>query len=107
VLTEEVKFDYVIRFRGNITVTSAAGETRTAAAFVDPADALAARRLGDGRPLSGGNRAVRAGQGDETGLVSGRQQHQRDFAGFDEPRDRLWLLNVFAIALLTLVFCRR
>jgi hypothetical protein len=24
---------------------------------------------------------VRAGQGDETGLVSGRQQHQRDFAG--------------------------
>jgi hypothetical protein len=75
----------------------------------------------------------RAGQGDETGLVSGRQQHQRDFAGFDEPlwqarwgiecglrdtkdprfgmglgsirvstperRDRLWLLNAFAIAL--------
>jgi Transposase DDE domain len=36
VLTEELKFDYVIRFRGNITVTSAAGETRTAAAFVGP-----------------------------------------------------------------------
>ena len=33
-LTEELKFDYVIRFRGNITVTSAAGELRTAAAFV-------------------------------------------------------------------------
>jgi hypothetical protein len=33
-LTEELNFDYVIRFRGNITVTSAAGETRTAAAFV-------------------------------------------------------------------------
>jgi hypothetical protein len=36
VLTEELKFDYVIRFRGNITVTSAAGDTRTAAAFVGP-----------------------------------------------------------------------
>ncbi len=35
-LTEELKFDYVIRFRGNITVTGAAGETRTAAAFVGP-----------------------------------------------------------------------
>ena len=34
-LTEELKFDYVIRFRGNITVTGAAGETRTAA-FVGP-----------------------------------------------------------------------
>ena len=35
-LTEELKFGYVIRFRGNITVTSTAGETRTAAAFVGP-----------------------------------------------------------------------
>src|SRR5664279_3679296 len=31
VLTEELKFDYLIRFRGNIAVTSAEGETRTAA----------------------------------------------------------------------------
>ena len=135
VLTEELKFDYVIRFRGNITVTSAAGETRTAAAFVwtRRTRSRLAQRLGDGRPLSGGNRAVRAGQGDETGVVSGHQQHQRDFAGFDAPlrqalghrmgvarhqdsrfgmgmgsihvstperRDRLWLLNAFAIALL-------
>ena len=30
-LTEELHFDYVIRFRGNITVTAANGETRTAA----------------------------------------------------------------------------
>ncbi len=36
VLTGELKFDSVIRFRGNITVTAAAGETRTAAAFVGP-----------------------------------------------------------------------
>jgi len=35
-LTEDLKFDYVIRFRGNITVTTTAGETRTAAAFVGP-----------------------------------------------------------------------
>lgn len=36
VLTEELKFDYVIRFRGNITVTAADGEVRTAAAWVGP-----------------------------------------------------------------------
>src|SRR5208282_5426308 len=36
VLTEQLKFDYVIRFRGNITVTAQDGETRTAAAFVGP-----------------------------------------------------------------------
>ena len=34
VLTEELKFDYLIRFRGNIAVTSAEGETRTAADWV-------------------------------------------------------------------------
>ena len=33
-LTEELKFDYVIRFRGNITVTAADGETRRAANWV-------------------------------------------------------------------------
>jgi Transposase DDE domain len=36
VLTEELKFDYVIRFRGNITVTSADGDVRTAAGWVGP-----------------------------------------------------------------------
>ncbi len=35
-LTEELHFDYVIRFRGNITVTAANGEMRTAAAWVRP-----------------------------------------------------------------------
>ena len=34
VLTEELKFDYVIRFRGNIHVTAADGEMRTAADWV-------------------------------------------------------------------------
>jgi hypothetical protein len=33
-LTEELCFDYVIRFRSNIAVTAATGETRTAAAWV-------------------------------------------------------------------------
>jgi Transposase DDE domain len=33
-LTEELCFDYVIRFRGNIAVTATTGETRTAAAWV-------------------------------------------------------------------------
>jgi len=36
VLTEELYFDYVIRFRGNIAVTATTGETRTAAAWVRP-----------------------------------------------------------------------
>ena len=35
-LTEELCFDYVIRFRGNIAVTAATGETRNAAAWVRP-----------------------------------------------------------------------
>jgi Transposase DDE domain len=34
VLDEELNFDYLIRFRGNIAVTSADGETRTAAQWV-------------------------------------------------------------------------
>jgi hypothetical protein len=34
VLTDELKFDYLIRFRGNIKVTSEDGETRTAAEWV-------------------------------------------------------------------------
>ena len=34
VLTEELKFDFVIRFRGNITVTATDGEARAAADWV-------------------------------------------------------------------------
>ena len=36
VLTEELHFDYVIRFRGNIKVTAAGGEERTALGWVGP-----------------------------------------------------------------------
>jgi Transposase DDE domain len=35
-LIEQLRFDYVIRFRGNITVTSADGDVRTAAGWVGP-----------------------------------------------------------------------
>src|SRR6478752_6431244 len=35
-LTEHLKFDYVIRFRGNITVTAADGDVRTANGWVGP-----------------------------------------------------------------------
>src|SRR5208337_4585336 len=35
-LAEQLHFDYVIRFRGNIQVTAAEGETRTAASWVRP-----------------------------------------------------------------------
>jgi hypothetical protein len=35
-LTEDLKFDYIIRFRGNITVTAADGEVRTASGWVGP-----------------------------------------------------------------------
>jgi len=34
VLSEELKFDFVIRFRGNIAVTAADGEVRAAADWV-------------------------------------------------------------------------
>lgn len=36
VLSRELRFDYVIRFRGNIAVAAATGEVRTAAASVEP-----------------------------------------------------------------------
>ena len=53
-LTEELCFDYVIRFRGNIAVTATTGETRTAAAWVRARRTRprAARRRGHRRSLS-------------------------------------------------------
>src|SRR5208282_1516870 len=36
VLSEELQFDYLIRFRGNIMVTAADGEVRTAAGWIGP-----------------------------------------------------------------------
>ncbi len=44
VLTEELHFDYVIRFRGNIKVTAADGEERTALGWVSPGGRAAVLR---------------------------------------------------------------
>ena len=142
VLTEEqLCFDYVIRFRGNIAVTAATGET-TYCGYLG-----AARRT---RPLLRGAavtadrwRAVGTvvcvqGSRYEAGLVPGGQQHRRhsQSSGLDttkpplanrgagcaiartsasawgwarcmsnhpQRRDRLWLINAFAVVLLTLL----
>ena len=45
---EELQFEYVIRFRGNIKVTAAGGVTRTAAARVSPKRASACVSPSDG-----------------------------------------------------------
>ena len=137
-LTEELKFDYLIRFRGNIAVTSAEGETRLAADWVGVG----------GRPRTLRNALVTA-DGYQVGTVV--CVHARDMkepwclaastttdtakhlmktygkrwgieSGFRDTkdlrfgmgmasirvstpqrRDRLWLLNAFAVALLTLL----
>ncbi|MBO0696449.1 MAG: IS4 family transposase [Verrucomicrobia bacterium] len=137
-LTEELKFDYLIRFRGNIAVTSAEGETRPAADWVGVG----------GRPRTLRNASVTA-EGYQVGTVV--CVHAKDMkepwclaastttdtakqlmttygkrwgieSGFrdtkdlrfgmgmasirvstPERRDRLWLLNAFAVVLLTLL----
>jgi len=138
VLTEELKFDYVIRFRGNITVTSAAGETRTAAAFVGPGGRarvlrgalVTADRYQVGTVLcvqdkemkqawclaasstSATSRALMSLYGKRWGIECGLRDTKDSRFGMGlgsihvstpERRDRLWLLNAFAIALLTLL----
>jgi hypothetical protein len=138
VLTEELKFDYVIRFRGNITVTSAAGETRTAAAFVGPGGRARVLRgalvTADRYPVgtvlcvqdkemkqawclaasstSATSRALMSLYGKRWGIECGLRDTKDSRFGMGlgsihvstpERRDRLWLLNAFAIALLTLL----
>ncbi|MBV8456627.1 MAG: hypothetical protein JO122_08435 [Acetobacteraceae bacterium] len=77
-LTEELYFDYVIRFRGNISVTSRAGETRTAADWIQArrTRTCAAWRRGHRGSLPGRNRGLRSGPGYEASLVPGRQQQR-------------------------------
>jgi Transposase DDE domain len=137
-LTEELKFDYLIRFRGNINVTADDGETRSAADWVGvggrarilrnaavTADqyqvgtvvcvhakdmkepwCLAASTTSDTakhliatyakrwsiEPGFRDTKDLRFGMGMGTIRVSDPQR-----------RDRLWLLNAFAIALLTIL----
>ncbi|HEX8812638.1 MAG TPA: IS4 family transposase [Terracidiphilus sp.] len=137
-LTEELYFDYVIRFRGNITVTSRAGETRTAADWLqaggraralrgaevtadryrvgtvvcvqDPdmkqawclaasdTEATAKQLIG----LYGRRWGIECSLRDSKDLRFGlglATMHVKS----PERRDRLWLINAFAVVLLTLL----
>jgi Transposase DDE domain len=137
-LTEELYLDYVIRFRGNITVTSTTGETRTAAGWVqaggrarvlrgaevtadrykvgtvvcvqDPdmkqawclaassTDATAKQLTG----LYGRRWGIECSLRDSKDLRFGMglaTMHVKS----PERRDRLWLINAFAVVLLTLL----
>ncbi len=87
-LTEELSFDFVIRFRGKTQVTAADGEVRTAAEWVGKdgrARAHAARRHGHSRRLSRGEHRLRASQGHEAALVPGGKHDRRASARFDQP----------------------
>ncbi len=137
-LTEELYFDYIIRFRGNITVTSTAGETRTAAEWVQAggrarvlrgAEVTADRyRVGtvvcvqdpemkqawclaassadtNAKQLTGyyGRRwAIECSLRDSKDLRFGMGLGTIRVKS-PERRDRLWLINAFAVVLLTLL----
>ena len=138
VLTEELKFDYVIRFRGNIQVTAADGEMRTAAAWVGRGgrarvlrDALVtAERYQVGSVLCVQDKAMKQAwclatsgiQASAKTLICLYGKRWSIECGFRNTqdlrfgmgmgsihvstptrRDRLWLLNAFAIMLLTLL----
>src|SRR6516165_6013889 len=138
VLTEELKFDYLIRFRGNIAVTSAEGETRPAADWVGvggrPRTLRNALVTADGYQvgtvvcvhakdmkepwcLAASTTMDTAKQlmttyGKRWGIESGFRDTKDLRFGMGmasirvstpERRDRLWLLNAFAVVLLTLL----
>ncbi len=144
VLTEELKFDFVIRFRGNILVTAADGEARSAADWVgaggrarvlraavvcvqakgmkepwclavstagESARALIdlyAKRWGiecafrDTKDLRFGMGGAGKGSvGDSRWKASGGMSAMH--VSTPDRRDRLWLINAFAVVLLTLL----
>jgi hypothetical protein len=138
VLTEELKFDYVIRFRGNIAVTAADSEVRTAAAWVGPGGRarvlrgalVTAERYRVGTVLCVQDKAMKQAwclatsstvataralmslYGKRWGIECGFRDTKDLRFGMglgsihvSTPgrRDRLWLLNALAIALLTLL----
>ena len=138
VLSEQLKFDYVIRFRGNITVTARDGETRTAAAWVGPggrAKVLRGAEVTADRYQVGTVLCVRdkdmkqawclatsraeATANELKGLYGKRWGIECGFRDTKDlrfgmgmasirvstpaRRDRLWLLNALAVALLTLL----
>jgi hypothetical protein len=138
VLTEELKFDYLIRFRGNIAVTSAEGERRSAADWVGvggrprtlrnafvTADSyqvgtvicVHAKDMKEPWCLAASSTTDTAKQlmttyGKRWGIESGFRDTKDLRFGMGmasihvsspERRDRLWLLNAFAVVLLTLL----
>ncbi|HTB67573.1 MAG TPA: IS4 family transposase [Steroidobacteraceae bacterium] len=138
VLTEELCFDYVIRFRGNIAVTATTGETRTAAAWVRSGGracvlrgaAVTADRYPVGTVvcvqdpdmkqawcLAASSTTATAKHligyyarrwGIECGLRDTKDLRFGMGLGAihvksPERRDRLWLINAFAVVLLTLL----
>jgi hypothetical protein len=138
VLTEQLNYDYVIRFRGNIAVTAANGEVRTAAAWVGPGGRarvlrralVTAERYQVGTVLCVQDKAMKQAwclasssteatakalmtlYGKRWGIeCSFRDTKDLRFGmgmgsihvSTPARRDRLWLLNALAIALLTLL----
>ena len=138
VLSEQLKFDYVIRFRGNITVTARDGETRTAAAWVGPggrakllrgaevtadryqvSTVLCVRDKDMKQAWSLATSRAEATASELKGLYGKRWGIECGFRDTKDlrfgmgmasirvstpaRRDRLWLLNALAVALLTLL----
>ena len=138
VLTDELKFDFVIRFRGNITVTAADGEARPAAEWVGAGGR--ARVLRGATVTAAGYSVatvvcVRAKDMKQPWCLATSVTHEtaralinlygkrwgiesafRDakdlrfgmgmgaiHVSTPDRRDRLWLINAFAVVLLTLL----
>ena len=137
-LSEELQFDYLIRFRGNIMVTAADGEVCTAAGWVGPGGRarllrgalVTAERYQVGTVLCVQDRAMKqawclatsSSDADARVLMSLYGKRWSIECGLRDTkdlrfgmgmgtihvstparRDRLWLLNALAIALLTLL----
>jgi len=138
VLTDELKFDFVIRFRGNITVTAADGEARPAAEWVGaggrarvlrgatvttasyPVGAVVCVQAKDMKQpwclatsvthetaralinLYGKRWGIEGAFRDTKDLRFGMGMGVMHVSTPDR-RDRLWLINAFAVVLLTLL----
>ena len=138
VLTEELKFDYLIRFRGNITVTAADGETRMAIDWVGRGGRMRilrgaavtaegnlvgavvcvqAKDMKEPWCLATSRGDAKAGMllkkyGKRWGIECSFRDTKDPHFGMGmgqirisspERRDRLWLLNALAVALLTML----
>jgi len=137
-LTEELKFDFVIRFRGNIKVTAADGEARPAAEWVGaggrarvlrgatvtaagyPVDTVVCVQARDMKQpwclaasvthetaralvnLYGKRWGIECAFRDTKDLRFGMGMSAMHVSTPDR-RDRLWLINAFAVVLLTLL----